>query len=113
MVKHAEDLVKGQPRVIGLSRMGVGGLPLVFEVPKLGGSAEMKKGRRETGVRETDRQRLTATVVTCLTHHTFTTSSGWRVGVAQALGKGPFESLFLPLLARASLPHPLSAAPAL
>lgn len=59
MVKHAEDLVKGQPRVIGLSR--VGGLPLVFEVPKLGGSAEMKKGRRETGVRETNRQTETET----------------------------------------------------
>lgn len=46
MVKSEEDLVKGQPRFTGLSRVSV---PLVCEVPRLGDSAEMEKGKRWMG----------------------------------------------------------------
>lgn len=43
MVKHEEDLVKGQRWFTGLSQVCA---PLVCDAPKLGGSAEMKKGRQ-------------------------------------------------------------------
>lgn len=79
MVKREEDLAKRQPWFTALSR---GWAPLVCEVPKLGGSAEVEKGESGWGGQagtegdgeteaetqaerqtETDRRRLRASAV--------------------------------------------------
>lgn len=61
VVKHEDNLVKGQPWFVGLSQVRA---PLVEEAPKLGGSA----GKEGDGWgQKRDRQRLQASVV------------GWRL----------------------------------